>query len=191
MENNSSTKSTAKNKPMNIETALNRISWRFKNSNIKIGDSKIIINQLDIDAVDFIAKWITDQKENTLQENLLFAKLYCYALTNELEFYKDIKFSNNKLQEVLASNINAQYESVANSLNRLELNKYLNSVGIITDHLEKMVITESQEQNQQELIKTHQSTISKYVLGVWNINSVYKSLNNTITECINKYKNNK
>lgn len=187
--NNTSSTNKSSSKPMNIETALNRISWRFKNSNIKIGESKIIINQSDIEAVDFLTSWITNQKEKDLQENLLFAKLYCYALINELEFYKDIKFANNKLQEILSSNINTQYESVANSLNRLELNKYLNSVGIVTDHLEKMVITEAQEQKQQELIKTHQSTIAKYVLGVWNINSVYKSLNNTITECINKYKN--
>ena len=40
-------------KQLNIETALNRLNWRFKNSQIKIGESKIIINQTDIDAVDF------------------------------------------------------------------------------------------------------------------------------------------
>lgn len=186
MNNN---KKTMAKKAMNIETAINRISWRFKNENIKVNESKIIINDTDIEAVDFLVKWINNQKQETLKDNLLFGKLYVYALVNELEFYKDISFSNRKLQDVLKEPIESHYEKIVKDLNRLEYNKFCRSVGIITDHMEKMTLNQEQENQQQILIKQHQKELQKYIIGVWSVDSVYKSLNNQITECLNKYKN--
>jgi len=186
MNNN---KKTMAKKAMNIETSINRISWRFKNENIKINESKIIINDADIEAVDFLVKWISNQKQEILKDNLLFGKLYVYALVNELEFYKDISFSNRKLQDVLKEPIESHYEKIVKDLNRLEYNKFCRSVGIITDHMEKMTLNQEQENQQQILIKQHQKELQKYIIGVWSVDSVYKSLNNQITECLNKYKN--
>ena len=37
--------------------------------------------------------------------------------------------------------------------------------------------------------KSNDAEMIKFVKGVWNITDVFKSLNNQITECINKYKN--
>ena len=36
-----------KNNAQNIESALNRLVWRFKNQNVKINESKIIVNEKD------------------------------------------------------------------------------------------------------------------------------------------------
>lgn len=180
---------TSTKKPMNIENALNRINWRFTNPNIKLNESKIVINENDVEAVNFLTNWITQQKSETLQENQLFAKLYCYCLTHEIEFYKDIKFANRKLQEELAKPINHHYANVSETLNRMELNYFLNSIGIVTDHMKSCLMNEIQQQEQQELLNNNQKEITKYVLGIWNIDKVFKSLNNTITECLNKFKN--
>lgn len=182
-------KKTMAKKAMNIETAINRISWRFKNENIKVNESKIIINDTDVETVDFLVKWISNQKQEVLKDNLLFGKLYVYALENELEFYKDISFSNRKLQDVLKEPIENHYEKIVKDLNRLEYNKFCRSVGIITDHMEKMTLNQGQENQQQILIKQHQKELQKYIIGIWSVDSVYKSLNNQITECLNRYKN--
>lgn len=174
---------------MNIEKAINRLQWRFKNENVKINESKITINTQDVDAIDFLINWVNNQKKESLKENLLFAKIYAYALSNEIEFYKDIQFSNRKLQEELRKPIEIHYNKIAEDLNRLELNKFLKSKGIITDHLENMLLKQNQQEAQYLLIKENKKEIEKYVLGVFDVKNVYKSLNNTITECLNKYKN--
>jgi len=176
---------------MNIENAINRLQWRFKNNNIKVNESKIIINQTDIEAVDFLIIWVNKQKEETLKENLLFAKMYCYCLANEIEFYKDIKFATNKLNDELIKSIDIHYLKISNELNRIELNNFCSSVGIVTDHFEKSLMTDIQETEQQTKIKTNQLQLQKFVLGTWSVESVYKALNNTITELINKHKNKK
>lgn len=173
---------------MNIEKAINRLQWRFKNENVKVNESKITINELDLKAVEFLIDWVNNQKKEALKENVLFAKVYCYALSHEIEFYKDIQFANRKLQEELQKPIELHYDKIVEDLNRLELNKFLKNKRIITDHVESMLLKPEQEKQQKELIKENQKEISKYTIGVWLVKNVYKSLNNTITECINRYK---
>jgi len=192
MENQSNNKkiiSQLKSEVMNVEKAINRLQWRFKNENVKVGESKIIINELDVKAVEFLIEWINNQKKETLKENILFAKMFVYCLSNELDFYKDVSFANRKLNDELKLPIEHRYNEFTKKLNNLELNKFLNSKGIITDHFEKMGLNCEQENKQQELIKEYQKEATKFIKGVWSIQSVYKSLNNTITETINKFKN--
>ena len=178
---------------MNIQKALNRITWRFKNPQIKINESKITINEEDINAIDFLINWIDQQKKETINHNQLFAKLYCYALSNEIEFYKDVRFANKKLQEKLNEPIENHYDKIVSDLNRLELTKYMQSKGIMTDHIESLLLTESQQQEQDELkakiLKENTKEVQSYVLGFFKSENVYKSINNQITECINRFKN--
>lgn len=177
----------------NIQKALNRITWRFKNPQIKINESKITINEEDINAIDFLITWVEQQKKETINHNQLFAKLYCYALSNEIEFYKDVRFANKKLQEKLNEPIENHYDKIVSDLNRLELTKYMQSKGIITDHIESLLLTESQQQEQDELkakiLKENSKEVQSYVLGIFKPENVYKSINNQITECINRFKN--
>lgn len=178
---------------MNIQKALNRITWRFKNPQIKINESKITINEEDINAIDFLITWVGQQKKETINHNQLFAKLYCYALSNEIEFYKDVRFANKKLQEKLNEPIESHYDKIVSDLNRLELTKYMQSKGIMTDHIESLLLTESQQQEQDELkakiLKENTKEVQSYVLGFFKSENVYKSINNQITECINRFKN--
>ncbi len=178
---------------MNIEKALNRINWRFKNTQIKINESKITINEEDVNAIEFLTNWINNQKKETINQNQLFAKMYCYCLSNEIEFYKDVKFANRKLQEKLNEPIENHYNKIVNDLNRLELTKYMQSKGIIMDNVELMMLNEAQqlEQNEKQalILKENQKEVQMYVLGIFKPENVFKSINNQITECINKFKN--
>ena len=178
---------------MNIEKALNRINWRFKNPQIKINESKITINQEDVNAIEFLTNWINDQKKETINQNQLFAKMYCYCLSNEIEFYKDVKFANTKLQEKLNEPIENHYNKIVKDLNRLELTKYMQSKGIIMDNVELMVLNQAQqlaqEQKQALILKENEKEVQMYVLGIFKPENVFKSINNQITECINRFKN--
>ena len=178
-------------KIMNFENAINRINWRFTNENVKPNESKITINKDDIDSVKFLVNWINKQKQQTIKENELFAKLYCYALRNEIEFYKDIKFANVKLQDELKKPIMYHYENIATDLNNLELTKYFQSLGLITDHMERMLLNKKQEQEQKTILKSNSNSLDmiKYVKGIWSKENVFKALNNSISECVNKFKN--
>jgi len=177
-----------KNETFNIEKAINRLQWRFKNDNIKVNESKIIINELDIKAIDFLINWVNQQKKESLQENELFAKIYCYALSNELEFYKDIKLSNKKLQEQLKIPIEYHYQTVLENLNRNELNKFMNKIGLEIDHTKSFLQNETHKNEEKIIITKNKNEIQSYIIGKWDFKAICKALNNQITECINKYK---
>jgi hypothetical protein len=185
---NSKTYTKIKSETFNIEKAINRLQWRFKNENVKVGESKIIINELDQKAVDFLIEWINNQKLENLNQNLLFAKLYTYSLINEIEFYKDVEFANKKINEVCKTDIQQLYDEVYRKLNNLEYLKFCKENGIITDHIEKMTLNKEQEQKQKDLIKQNESKLKQILKGLWSKEKTYKSLNNTISETINKFK---
>lgn len=177
-----------KNETFTIEKAINRLQWRFKNENVKINESKLTINELDQKAVDFLSEWINKQKIESLEQNLLFAKLYVYCLLNEIEFYKDVEFANKKINEVCKTDIQQLYDEVYRKLNNLEYLKFCKENGIITDHIEKMTLNKEQEQKQKDLIKQNESKLKPILKGLWSKEKIYKSLNNTISETINKFK---
>jgi len=186
---NSKTYTKIKSETFTIEKAIERMKWRFTNENIKVGETKITINELDVKAIEFLSEWIQRQKSETLQQNLLFAKMYCYALENEIEFYKDIEFATNRLNDVCKLDIQQHYKRIANKLNNLEYLKFCKQNGIVTDHIENMTMTKAQTSSQKELIKKHEVKLKELVLGLWSETKVYKGLNNVISELINKFKN--
>lgn len=186
---NSKTYKKIKEETFNIEKAINRLSWRFKNENVKVNESKIIINEMDLKAVDFLINWVNQQKQETLKENLLFAKVFAYALKNELIFYRDIQFASRKLQEQLELPIEFHYDKIHEYLNMIELDRYSEKIGMINKH--PSFRSEEENNHNSETIKSNEKEFKIYALGKWDLKQVYKSLNNTITECVNRYKNKK
>lgn len=172
---------------MNIEKALNRLNWRFKNENVKVGESKIIINELDVEVVDFLNDWIVRQKEITLNKNILFAKLFCYAFKNEIQFYKNPKQAQRKLMEELEYPIEFHYESILEILNSVEYNKFLVSKGFPDKH--PSTLNSDEILLRRKLIAENEKELVKLVSGKWGIETVSKSLNNTITEILNRFPN--
>ena len=170
---------------MNIEKALNRLNWRFKNENIKVGESKIIINELDLQAVDFLNDWIIRQKEIVFKKNVLFAKLFCYAFKNEILYYSNPKQSQTKICQELEKSIEDHYDSVLNTLNEVEYSIFLNDKGFPYKH--PVLLTENEIIKRKELIKKFEQEIIILLKGKWTIDEVTKSLNNTITEILNRF----
>jgi hypothetical protein len=173
------------NETFTIEKALERIKWRFKNEYVKVNESKITINELDIKAVDFLMDWHKRAKEAILMDNLLFAKVYCYALKLELNHFKDIKIALMNLENELKLPIDYHYDNIFDILNLQWWEAYNESSGIEIKH----PIMQSQEE--KEIIKNKINNDEKYrkmIIGHFSKDKVYKSLNNTITSLINEIK---
>ena len=164
----------------NLKKSFEWLFERFTKDNLKPC-------QFDLDCLVSIAEKTNEINKEAFQENTIFAKMYVYCLMHELEFYKDINFATKKLNEVLDSPLEKTYDDFLNRLNHLELNKYLHSIGINTDHLKQL--TEEEEVKQCVLMNENKKTIQIYVLGKFTKENVFKSLNNAITNCIINFKN--
>lgn len=164
---------------MNLEKALNRINWRFTNKTISP-------NETDHEAVKFLNDWITRQKEITLKKNILFAKLFCYTFKNEIQFYKNPKQAQRKLYEELEYPIDFHYESVLQILNDVEEQKFCKEKGFPDKHPSKL--TDLEKVHRKELITKYEKELLQLsIKGKWDIKTVTKSLNNTITELLNRF----
>lgn len=52
------------------------------------------------------------EKEKNKQENILFAKLFCYVFIQEIQHYKDIKFAQKSMHEILNLPLELHYEKL-------------------------------------------------------------------------------
>jgi hypothetical protein len=174
---------------MNIEEALNRINWRFKNESVKINESKIIINQKDIEAVNFLIDWVNRQKQNEIKENILFAKLFVYNFTNEIIYNNgNPQDALHRLQEIAKKPIQQHYDKFHEYLNIFEQTNYMKSIGIDFDK-HPALMSKEEKNKEAKLLNEKQIEIVKKIKNSWNLEEVYRSLNNTITEYFNRYKN--
>jgi hypothetical protein len=165
---------------MSLEKNVDRMFWRLSKGNFTP-------NQNDIKAMTEIVHWINREKEKSRKENVMFAKLYCHVFIQEIEFYKDIKFAQRKIHEILQVSIVKHYEDFCSRLNTVELNKFYNEIGLTDKH--PAFKSNEEIEMDKEILKKHQNQYIEMLNGVWSYEQVQKSLNNQITEAINKYKN--
>lgn len=164
---------------MTIKDALQRIKWRFTNG-------KFEPNQNDIDAFIFIVEWINREKKDIRKENDLFARLYTYALTNEILFYKDLDFAVKNLKDQLKKPTYDHYQYFHKILNGIEFSNFQKEKGICQKHT--MLLTADEENLNKHIISQNQKEFEKYLNGIWQYEDVEQNLNNQITECVNKYR---
>jgi hypothetical protein len=166
---------------MNIAKAINRLVWRMSNQ-------KFTPNENDKEAVNFLVDWISKEKQETKDKNTLFNKMFVYALYREMQYWKEVHQSQRVLQEQLEKPLEWHYNRFHELLNTLELESFKKEIGYCNLH--PQLRTEEQEKTNIELLKTHKEKFTslqenKYI----SEDEVFMSLNNLLTEVINKYKN--
>jgi hypothetical protein len=165
---------------MTIEKNIERMFWRFSNG-------AFTPNQNDVKAITEITEWINRQKEKSIHEQYLFAKLYCHVFIQEIDYYKDTKFAERKIHEYLKMPIIQHYELFHKKMNEYEFNRFLRSIGINDKH--PMFATDEEQENERHLMKKHEIDFVKHLNGVWDYEKIEKGLNNQISEAINNFKN--
>jgi len=156
---------------MTIEKTFDWLFKRFQSPNIKPC-------KFDFDCLTFLAEWVNREKQTNKQQNVLFAKLYCYVFIQEIQHYKDIEFAQKSMNDILELDLYSHYVKFKDRLNDVEFNKYLVSIGIDP---EKRFFDDSDKLTEAE---NFFDNVNK--LG---IEQVEKSLNAQITESINRYDN--
>jgi len=162
---------------MTLEKSFEWLFKRFQNQNIQTCD-------FDIKCLKNIAEWVNRGKEQEIMQNAIYAKLFCHVFIQEINFYKDFEFAQKGIATILEKTVEEHYQLFTQRINDFELNRYLTSLGI---DVEKREFTESEDK--EELKQANGDEFIKYASGYWSEDKIRKSLNNQITETINKYKN--
>ena len=145
--------------------ALNRIKWRFT------GKSNFKPNEEDIKALNEVIRWINQQKEKTINNNKLFAKLFItfyndVLTTNETTILDDL--AQKQVSRLLALNLNQFY---------IAFHKQLHT----NIRVSIMEGVDAKDLSEEDVKKAFEEKYSLF--------EVEARLNDMVTEAINKFSN--
>lgn len=168
---------------MTIEKTFEWLFKRFQNQSIKTC-------AFDLECLKFLAEWVNREKETQLNNQILFAKLYCHVFIQEVNFYKDFDFAQKSMGKMLELPLQNHYELFNQRLNDYALNRFLLSNGI--DPEKRKFDSEGYSDatfDKEALSKIDNDEFIKFAKGYWDYDKTQKSLNNQITESVNRFKN--
>ncbi len=105
---------------MTLDKSVNRLSWQFSRG------VSFKPTQTDVDALNTIFEWISSQKNISLLNQGLFAKLYILKLNETLLKYDSTIFEplvQKEVSRILALPIETFYQSFHTSLHHNQLKK--------------------------------------------------------------------
>ena len=103
------------------------MSWEHKRYVTKIFNAfkrnKERIYKEDIEALKNLDEFINESSKVMTKDNLLYAKLLCVFLRQNIHYYKDVKFAIKELKFQLQIPLDRQIELLTYDLNLIELQK--------------------------------------------------------------------
>jgi hypothetical protein len=103
------------------------MSWQNKKHISRIFNAfkrnKERIYKEDIEALKSLDELISKESEQTTKDNLIYAKLLCVFLRQNIHYYKDVKFAIKELKFQLNIPLDKQIELLTYDLNLIELQK--------------------------------------------------------------------
>jgi hypothetical protein len=147
-------------------------------------------NQTDIDAFNEIGKYFALHQKDIIQDNLLFAKLYAFTLSELLTYYSDVDFANKELNKVL--NEPVCIEKLSLSLRTMEFKNYFAQKKILDPFLKTKTVKELEEIHERYLDKLPQLDPIEFakVGNNWSEVEVIYNLESNINLSIQNFKNN-
>lgn len=109
-----------------LKKAVQRFQWRFR-----VKDGKYLPfnpTELDVEALNTLIGWINRQKKESLNNNVLFAKLFIYYKTQFIRNNETTVldgFSTKELCRLLDTPLELFYEAFYNDLHDNQLNRLL------------------------------------------------------------------
>jgi hypothetical protein len=101
------------------------MSWQNKKHITRIFNAfkrnKERIYKEDIEALKSLDELISKESEQTTKDNLIYAKLLCVFLRQNIHYYKDIKFAIKELKFQLNIPLDRQIELLTYDLNLISL----------------------------------------------------------------------
>lgn len=148
-------------------------------------------NQNDAEALNKILELLSQNEEKTLQENLLFAKLYSFLLCEFLKNYTDVNFANKQINKILSEPMDLRLQLLQMELKQKEILNYFNSINILDPFLKDKTVSELikiSETHSKNIPKLKPSQVIK-ISESWNNTEVLHNLNTNINLSIQNFKN--
>jgi len=161
---------------MKIEYAIENLG-----KTLKYDSQKIYFNE--------IVGWVINQQKISVNENLLFAKLFIHKLNDikQNDFDPNVtKLNQRAITDILKLDIEDYYKEFKQTLNTNHLNEFFKENGIKTKHPyskqeDEIKIDELKINNIKE------SDILEMKKGLWTIDEIKDRLNNMLNAALNKY----
>ena len=158
---------------MKLKEAVSRLGFTISKSNRP--------NEKDIEAFNCIVEVLEQSQAKTIQDNLLFAKLYAYNLQEFTRHYKCVNTAAEKLNELLAENIDFRIEFLTAQIKQTELSK------VITDDFFTILAPSKAREKLKEFPTLEKEFI--HVWDFWTTENVTTHLETNVNLTIQKFKN--
>lgn len=159
------------------------MSWQDKRSITRIFNTfrrlKSGIYQEDIDALKHVSESIEAHQRAFVNDNLLFAKLLCIIIKQEQEYYGGVNMAIKNINSQLRLPMSHHLQMLELSMNSVEQNNFLTSIGIdMKSH-----------DFQRDVISNHQNEILEKLGKAWKYEAIEKSFYNTANEMLKETNN--
>lgn len=169
---------------MKLKEAFSRLRFTLGNQNKP--------NQKDIDAFNEIAKQFKLSETETIQDNLLFAKLYTYVLAEFVNHYTDVQFANKQLNKVLNESMELRTNKLLYNLKQMEYRNYFNNKKVLDPFLKTQTVEELEQVHNRYKDEIKSLDVQEFnnLSNKWDINSVIYNIETSINLSIQNFKNN-
>jgi len=168
---------------MKLSDAIKRLRFTISKQNKP--------NQTDAEALNEVLNILNLEQQKTIQENLLFAKLYSFLLAEFTHHYTDIDFANKQINSILSEPMNVRIELLIYKLKDMEYRNYFNRKGVLDPFLKTKTALEL-----EEIHKRYESKLPKLdpieflkCGNNWDSESVKYQLENQINLSLQNFKN--
>jgi hypothetical protein len=169
---------------MKIKEAIKRLRFTIAKQNKP--------NQTDAEALNEVLKLLEFEQNKTFQDNLLFAKIYAFMLSELTNHYCDVDFANKEINAVLKAPIELIIENLVQSLKRMEMQNYFQQKKILDPFLKTKTAIELEKIHERYKDKIPQLDPIEFIKvgNNWDFNSVKYQLETAVNLSIQNFKAN-
>lgn len=137
-----------------------------------------------VKAINTIVDWINDNKKSHLDNHKLFCKLYTIYFGHLITHFQEVQFAQKEIHKELSESTRYHAHWLREKINTLELTEHSKRIGLSQKNSNFM--TDAELLQRDEIIQNHQQSIIENT-NKWSQEQINTSINNQISEAINKY----
>lgn len=163
---------------MKTSEAINRLRYTVANGNR--------CNANDIIAMNALLEYLNKIEQKTIQDNLLFAKLYTHTLKELVTHYLDVDFANKQLNKILDTHFDILKQELHSRIEMASIDNFFRNKGI--QHIDTVNAFEVAKYLIQQN-KKHFTEIDPNEIPQISIQETESDLVRNINESLQNFKN--
>lgn len=169
---------------MKLKQAFDRLKFTISKQNKP--------NEKDIEAFNKLAEYFDKQNKDVIQENLLFAKLYAFVLSEFTNHYTEVDRANKEINKILSEPLDLRIEYLLLKVKEMEIRNYFERKRILDPFLKDKTVKELEETHKRYLETLPQLDPIEFAKcgNAWNKESIIYNLETNINLSIQNFKNN-